>query len=82
MKQLVCVCTGLRLTRCPSCDVANFLQLLCRAIAAETSKKEVQRTVLGVVQPGDTIPVPYGWHRAGTMLHMLFAPSQATLECM
>ena len=40
-----------------------------RAIAAESSKKELQRTVLGVVQPGDTIPIPYGWHKAGEPLH-------------
>lgn len=36
-----------------------------RSIAADVAKKEVQRTVLGVVQPGDSIPVPYGWQRAG-----------------
>ena len=41
--------------------------LLCRAIAAESSRKDVQRTMLGVVQPGDTIPVPYGWQRAGVL---------------
>lgn len=38
---------------------------VCRSIAADVAKKEVQRTVLGVVQPGDSIPVPYGWQRAG-----------------
>ena len=44
--------------------------LSCRSIATEAAKKEVQRTVLGVVQPGDTLPVPYGWQRAGMqMLH-------------
>ena len=31
----------------------------------DAAKKEVQRTVLGTVQPGDTIPVPYGWQKAG-----------------
>ena len=36
-----------------------------RAIAADVAKKDVQRTVLGVVQPGDTISVPYGWQKAG-----------------
>ncbi|KAL0043259.1 hypothetical protein WJX82_006661 [Trebouxia sp. C0006] len=39
-----------------------------RAIAAENSKKEVQRTLLGTVQPGDSIPVPYGWQKAGKQL--------------
>ena len=41
--------------------------LWCRAIAAENSKKEVQRTLLGTVQPGDSIPVPYGWQKAGVL---------------
>ena len=41
--------------------------LWCRAIAAENSKKEVQRTLLGIVQPGDSIPVPYGWQKAGVL---------------
>ena len=44
--------------------------LWCRAIAAENSKKELQRTLLGIVQPGDSIPVPYGWQKAG-MLYLL-----------
>ncbi|KAL0043247.1 hypothetical protein WJX82_001982 [Trebouxia sp. C0006] len=39
-----------------------------RAIAAENSKKEVQRTLLGIVHPGDSIPVPYGWQKAGKQL--------------
>lgn len=37
----------------------------CRTIAADVAKKEVHRSVLGVVQPGDSIPVPYGWQKAG-----------------
>jgi len=41
--------------------------LWCRAIAAENSKKEVQRTLLGIVHPGDSIPVPYGWQKAGVL---------------
>ncbi len=44
--------------------------LWCRAVAAENSKKQVQRTLLGTVQPGGSIPVPYGWQIAG----VLFAP--------
>ena len=44
---------------------SNTFGLFCRAIAADVAKKEVQRTVLGVVQPGDSIPVPYGWQKAG-----------------
>ncbi|KAL3132004.1 hypothetical protein ABBQ32_14227 [Trebouxia sp. C0010 RCD-2024] len=39
-----------------------------RAIAADVAKKEVHRTVLGVVQPGDSIPIPYGWQKAGKQL--------------
>ena len=46
----------------------------CRSIATEAAKKEVQRTVLGVVQPGDTIPVPYGWQRAGTAENICILP--------
>ena len=37
----------------------------CRTIAADVAKKEFHRSVLGVVQPGDSIPVPYGWQKAG-----------------
>ncbi|DBB13383.1 TPA: hypothetical protein ACH3X3_005116 [Trebouxia sp. C0006] len=51
-----------------SCSPHNFNQLWCRAIAAENSKKEVQRTLLGIVHPGDSIPVPYGWQKAGKQL--------------
>jgi len=36
----------------------------CTTIAAE---KKVQRTLLGIVQPGDSIPVPYGWQKAGML---------------
>ncbi|DBA66132.1 TPA: hypothetical protein ACH3X2_002607 [Trebouxia sp. C0005] len=43
---------------CRSLDTTSI-----RAIAAEKSKKEVQRTLLGTVQPGDSIPVPYGWQK-------------------
>ena len=52
-----------------------------RAIAAESSKKELQHTVLGVVQPGDTIPIPYGWHKAGELFHMLqLCSAQSALQ--
>jgi len=49
--------------------------LLCRAIAAENSKKEMQRTLLGIVHPGDSIPVPYGWQKAGVpfLFQLVFA---------
>ena len=30
--------------------------------------------MLGIVQPGDTLPVPYGWQRAGL-------PSTPVLSC-
>lgn len=48
----------------------------CRAIAAENSKKPVQRTVLGIVQPGDTVPVPYGWQKAGVPMGLHVADWQ------
>ena len=49
--------------------------LWCRAIAAENSRKEVLRTLLGIVQPGDSIAVPYGWQKAGVLylFQLLFA---------
>ncbi len=55
--------------------------LLCRAIAAENSKKEVQRTLLGTVQPGDSIPVPYGWQKAGILfLLQLVLTAQTSMQ--
>ncbi len=55
--------------------------LWCRAIAAENSKKEVQRTLLGIVQPGDSIPVPYGWQNAGVLyLSQLVLFAQTSMQ--
>ena len=53
--------TGLRQVGMTSLTVGL---VRCTAIAAE---KEVQRTLLGIVQPGDSIPVPYGWQKAGML---------------
>ncbi len=53
--------------------------LWCRAIAAENSKKEVQRTLLGIVQPGDSIPVPYGWQKAGVLYLFQLEFAQAVM---
>lgn len=33
--------------------------------AAEDGEGEVNRTILGVVQPGDSLPLPFGWRRSG-----------------
>ena len=57
--------------------------LLCRAIAAENSKKEVQRTLLGTVQPGDSIPVPYGWQKAGMLflLQLVLTAQTSVQQC-
>ena len=57
--------------------------LLCRAIAAENSKKEVQRTLLGTVQPGDSIPVPYGWQKAGMLflLQLMLTAQTRVQQC-
>ena len=63
----------------------KFLKLLlvtCRAIAAENSKKEVKRTVLGIVQPGDTIPVPYGWQKAGLLSAMMLSIQCDCMYCV
>ncbi|DBA65521.1 TPA: hypothetical protein ACH3X2_003177 [Trebouxia sp. C0005] len=54
---------------------------LIRAIAAENSKKEVHRTLLGTVQPGDSIAVPYGWQKAGvTYLLQLVLTAQTGVQ--
>lgn len=57
---------------------------VCRSIAADVAKKEVQRTVLGVVQPGDSIPVPYGWQRAGegSVRHCVCVATHAVLQLL
>ncbi|KAL0043248.1 hypothetical protein WJX82_002097 [Trebouxia sp. C0006] len=54
--------TGLRQVAMTSLTVGL---VRCTANAAE---KKVQRTLLGIVQPGDSIPVPYGWQKAGNQL--------------
>ncbi|KAL0043201.1 hypothetical protein WJX82_003394 [Trebouxia sp. C0006] len=53
-------------TPCPLSQTISTTSI--RAIAAENSKKEVQRTLLGIVHPGDSIPVPCGWQKAGKQL--------------
>jgi len=52
----------------------------CRAIAAENSKKEVQRTLLGIVHPGDSIPVLYGWQKAGALYLSQLAFAQTSMQ--
>ena len=54
--------------------------LLCRAIAAENSKKEVQRTLLGIVHPGDSIPVPDGWQKEGALYVSQLAFAQTSMQ--
>lgn len=61
--------------------LGNGARALCvwhRSIATEAAKKEVQRTVLGVAQPGETLPIPYGWQRAGETASALLTSNIAT----
>ena len=69
--------------KCPALDAVapdTNMRRCCRSIATEAAKKEVQRTVLGVVQPGDTIPVPYGWQRAGTAAYTFYQDCNCLLR--
>ena len=54
--------------------------LWCRAIAAENSKKEVQRTLLGIVHPGDSISVPYGLQKAGVLYLSQLVLAQTSMQ--
>ena len=46
----------------------------CRSMAAAAQQRPGKRTVLGTVQPGESLSVPYGWRSAGKQLQVSGAP--------
>ncbi len=63
------------------CDIFDCGAAVLQGCCSREQQEEVQRTLLGIVQPGDSIPVPYSWRKAGVLyLSQLVFIAQTTLQ--